>query len=565
MTRVAASLAVLTALMLGSGCASPRNDWPAAPSPAIADGGPTSLGRLFEAEAALQPGSSGFHLIVTGREAFATRVALADLAERTLDLQYYSAADDLSARLILQRVADAARRGVRVRVLLDDIQPSSRRFAQRAAAAHPAVEVRLFNPFYWSGAWDPARLAELAFHGPQLNRRMHNKLWITDNAAAIVGSRNLGDAYFDALDAGNFSDVDLLAAGPIVRELSQAFDAYWNSATAVPIGNFAPRQPAVDGEPAREPLSGRAVCADKAWCRGLERDAGEGGAEAWRSRLGALTWAEARVVYDLPDEDKAEVPSGIEHGWIEDRPGGARTRSELLIVSPYLVLGEDGLRHGRHAAARRARGGADQLAVVDRFAVGPRGLCASALAAAQRRGAVRDAAACGLARRAAPLVAGHLVQPACQVVVQDRERAIVGSLNQDPRSRLHNTELWLTIDSAATATDGGPVRRSHRPAPCVPGHAVGRWPGPRMAHRGGRRGGAVHGRTGDQPMAQTAARRAGGPGSRTPAVERTSCCPASGCSAHRPSFNATQPSKGHIPCKTTSKNPSSPTVAALSP
>ena len=448
---------MLSVLLVTGGCSALRTDRPATPSFALADGERTSLGRVFEAEAALRPGLSGFHLVVTGREAFATRVALADLSERTLDLQYYSAADDFSANLILQRIVDAAHRGVRVRVLLDDIHPASRRFAYRASAAHPALEVRMFNPFYWSDTWDPARVAELFFHGAQLNRRMHNKLWIADNAAAIVGSRNLGDVYFDALDAGNFSDVDLLAAGPIVRELSRSFDAYWNSAAAVPIENFAPRTPAAESERVRQSLLSRVACAnDATWCQGLDRGFTQGGADVWRSKLGALVWAGAGLVYDPPEEEKSAVASGIEHGWIEDRTGGARTQTELLIVSPYLVLGDDGLNHLADMYRRGVR-----VAVLTNSLSSTDSLAAHAGYARQRAALLRSGVELFEVRlQAEP---GHR-QPHrwlqatssslhAKVVVQDRERAIVGSLNQDPRSRLHNTETWLTIDTPLLAAE----------------------------------------------------------------------------------------------------------------
>ena len=167
----------------------------------------------MQTETALHLGQSGFRLIVSGRDAFATRAVLADLAERTLDLQYYSAADDMTTDLLLLRIEAAAQRGVRVRILLDDIYPPTRRFAQRASALHPGIQVRLYNPFFWSDSWDPVRVGELIADAERLNRRMHNKLWIADNAAAIIGSRNLGDAYFDGLESGNFSDVDLFAQG----------------------------------------------------------------------------------------------------------------------------------------------------------------------------------------------------------------------------------------------------------------------------------------------------------------------------------------------------------------
>jgi putative cardiolipin synthase len=228
------------AVLLMSGCTSVRLNVPVVRSHAIADSADTVLGRAFSEQASQNPTLSGFQVVALGHAAFAVRTALADLAERTLDLQYYSAADDLATDVLLLHIGDAADRGVRVRILLDDVHPAARRFARRAGALHPGIQVRLFNPFFWGDSWGPGRVAELV-DGERLNRRMHNKLWIADNAAAIVGRRNLGDAYFDASESGNFADIDLLAVGPIVRELSQAFDAYWNSAAAVTAETFGTR------------------------------------------------------------------------------------------------------------------------------------------------------------------------------------------------------------------------------------------------------------------------------------------------------------------------------------
>ena len=129
----------------------------------------------------------------------------------------------------------------RVRVLLDDIEPQTRRFAVRVQALGGDVQVRLFNPFWRSGDSMAARIVEFGAAPARLNRRMHNKLWLADNAVAVFGSRNLGDAYFDLDGEANFSDIDLLVVGPVVADLSASFDAYWNSAAAVPLCDVDPR------------------------------------------------------------------------------------------------------------------------------------------------------------------------------------------------------------------------------------------------------------------------------------------------------------------------------------
>ncbi len=226
------ALLLLLAILV-SGCATTvDSDSPRIPSHALAEGARTTLGRQFATDQAANPGASGFDLLASGRAALLARVALADAAERTLDVQYYSVAQDATTELLLERIIGAARRGVRVRMLLDDIEVSTRAFALRALAAEPTIQVRLFHPFFNRRAFGIGRLLEFVVDSERLNRRMHNKLWVADNAAAIF--RNLGDAYFDAQGMGNFSDVDLIAVGPVVADLSRGFDAYWNSRSAVP-------------------------------------------------------------------------------------------------------------------------------------------------------------------------------------------------------------------------------------------------------------------------------------------------------------------------------------------
>ncbi len=447
-------------MLLAAGCSTTRIGLPSTPSFALPDPQHTALGRAFLDEAALHPGQSGFRLIVSGREALATRAVLADLAERTLDLQYYSAGNDLTTDLLLLRIEAAARRGVRVRILLDDIYPPTRQFGLRANALHPGIEVRLYNPFWTSDDWDPVRVVELLADAERLNRRMHNKLWIADNAAAILGSRNLGDAYFDALDAGNFSDVDLLAAGPIVGELSRAFDAYWNGASAVPIERLGGTLDAAAAERSWQSLQARAdACGDSPSCAALVPPTRQDEADWLQSKIGQLAWADADITFDLPEEEKTAVPSGIEHGWIEDRPGGARTQSELLIVSPYLVFEEHGLDHladmrrrgVRVAVLTNSLDSTDSLAAHAGYARQRETLLASGVELFELRpqaGTSRH----GMTHRWLQPQAGSLH---AKVVVQDRTRAIVGSLNQDPRSRIHNREIWLTVRNPGLAAELG--------------------------------------------------------------------------------------------------------------
>ena len=206
-------------------------------STAITDPENTALGRLVEtrklATRARHP--SGFVLLSGPQAAYSSRLALVDSAQKTLDLQYYAIHADASTERLLLGVVDAARRGVRVRVLLDDFHSTGRDAQVMRLAFVPNIEMRMFNPV--AGARDSSlgRMFSAIADFSRVQQRMHNKLFIADNAMGVTGGRNLGDAYFGNSDSGNFVDLDVLAAGPIVQDLSRSFDSYWNNERAYPV------------------------------------------------------------------------------------------------------------------------------------------------------------------------------------------------------------------------------------------------------------------------------------------------------------------------------------------
>jgi putative cardiolipin synthase len=225
--------------VLASACAElpPRPEL--APQAAVPVGTGTRLDSLVAPEEARHAGASGFHLIGTGPEAFAVRARSVELAERSLDVQTYIWNDDLTGRFLAYALLTAADRGVKVRLLVDDMDARSKNYGFVALDAHPNIEVRMFNPL-------PSRSGTLAFigdfvsAGKRLNHRMHNKTWIADNRIALVGGRNLGDEYFGASEDVNFVDLDFAMFGPVVRDASASFDKYWNSRAAYPIALLNP-------------------------------------------------------------------------------------------------------------------------------------------------------------------------------------------------------------------------------------------------------------------------------------------------------------------------------------
>ena len=230
-------LVAVAALAVGA-CSTLRKDYARHHSHAQPARSDTASARYVTAEVSRHDRQSGFRLLTLSSNALLSRVSLADHAKHTIDLQYYIFKNDATGRLVMQRLLQAADRGVRVRMLLDDINVADEIGILDALDAHPNIEIRLFNPF---PSRDPSasKATQFLLDAGRLNHRMHNKSFIVDNTVAIVGGRNIGDDYFDAGDATHFRDLDLVAIGPVVKQASQAFDAYWNCDAAYPVKAFS--------------------------------------------------------------------------------------------------------------------------------------------------------------------------------------------------------------------------------------------------------------------------------------------------------------------------------------
>ncbi len=228
--------------------------------------------------------ASGFLLLSGPQDAYGSRLALVEAARKTLDLQYYAIHADASSERLLRGVVAAARRGVRVRVLLDDFHSTGRNALVMGLAFQPNIEMRMFNPVAGPRGSMVGRLWGSLTDFSRVQQRMH-KLFIADNTMGVTGGRNLGDAYFGQADSGNFVDLDVLAAGPIVAEMSRSFDAYWNNPRAYPVQSLITReelrrlrQQTLDRYPERGGAEGEAGAAPgdrprrrKSPCRGQRR------------------------------------------------------------------------------------------------------------------------------------------------------------------------------------------------------------------------------------------------------------------------------------------------------
>ncbi len=453
----AAQRLVLAAVagLLVAACTSlpPGLDGPKTESAALARPEGTTLGREALGLAKARAGRSGFRLIVDGTDSFALRLALARRAERTLDVQYFLLLQDDTGKLVLEALRAAADRGVRVRILIDDAVKFDDDSAIRPLAAHPNIEIRIYNPFVARRELGLLRWAEFALEGQRLNYRMHNKLFVADNAIAVTGGRNVGDAYFQASTELELGDFDLLVAGPMVQQMSRSFDQYWNDQLAVPVESLPLGKPTKEEyERCREALAAHQTkMADSPYVRALPKrdpmtDVVNGRAP--------LIWAKATLAYDAPD--KAQTTRDGQPGrlmWERVAAAAEQAKRELIIVSPYLVPGPPEMEFLRRLRERgvRVRILTNSLASTD-----------------------MPIAHVGYVRYRVPLLeAGcelYEVRPLlgepktehgfiksgssehfglhAKVFVIDRERVFVGSMNFDRRSLSVNTEIGVIIESS---------------------------------------------------------------------------------------------------------------------
>ena len=289
-------------------------------------------------------GQSGFHLLSNGVDAFTLLGLSARAAGRSLDVQYYIWHDDLTGRLLALALLDAADRGVRVRVLLDDMDARAKNFTLAALAAHPNISVRLFNPFASRrGLLNKGIEALTSFS--RINHRMHNKTWIADNRFVISGGRNIGDEYFAAGDAVNFVDLDLAIVGPAVQQFSNSFDRYWNSDMVWPIQSLSPNS--VNAEAlAKLRKEANAYLSDAKnapYVQALEAD---DAVQSARTSLVPMQWTTNwQLLSDMPDKTGQHKPprqsSAVLQGLGKAIDAAQR---DVVLISPYFVPGRGGTK-----------------------------------------------------------------------------------------------------------------------------------------------------------------------------------------------------------------------------
>jgi phosphatidylserine/phosphatidylglycerophosphate/cardiolipin synthase-like enzyme len=427
------------AFLVISGCAGLPRHVEKTRSVAFQEPGTTTLGRIVVSDE-VGKNLSGIRLLSSGDEAFASLIALADHAERTLDIQYYIIHEDESSRTLLHHVRLAADRGVRVRVLVDDLNTvgEDRRFMH--LSSHANVEVRVFNPFTAGRFWTWTRFIASATNIRRINHRMHNKLFVADNALAITGGRNIGDAYFTLDPHSNFVDLDVVAAGPIVPALSASFDAFWNSKYAIPIGSVAS---AMSPEDTSAPLVEPDFSVNARW---LEHDL--------NARDVQLIWVPATVLADGPAKIASETSPEEEVTIANDITALMKTaKQELIIISPYFIPGRQGVALIGDLVARgvRVRILTNSLASTDSPLVDI-GYARYRVALLKLDVDLREMRP-KLGQKHArfhPFRSSNASLHAKALVI-DQKIVFVGSLNMDQRSARTNSELGLVISSAEIA------------------------------------------------------------------------------------------------------------------
>jgi cardiolipin synthase C len=426
------------------------------PSQAILDTEETHLGVAVAPKLATHPGLSGFHPMGSGPDALVARVALVRAAERTLDVQYYDFHLDKIGDLMLKELLAAADRGVRVRMLLDDLNNSGRDEVLAAVDSHPNIEVRLFNPFVHR----QARWLDYLGDFSRLNRRMHNKSITADSQISIVGGRNIGDEYFAASTELTFSDFDVVAMGPVVAEISAEFDEYWNSGVVYPLSalkvggaSAAAKLPEV-----RLKLSERvqtlrttpyaAALQATDFTRSLEQ------------HDLSVYWGTATLIADQPSKVTLPPEDTSTHAVPKLRKVLDQSTQELILVSPYFVPGKSGVRWLEDQVHRGVKvkiltnsfAATDVRTVHSGYSRYRKDLLRAGVELYELKPSLnRRSEAQGEDHKKPDKAARSSLH--AKVYESDAHRLFVGSMNLDPRSASLNTEMGVVIDSGALGAD----------------------------------------------------------------------------------------------------------------
>lgn len=451
-TNLLLRLATVLFFLTSGGCASLPDNSSKHESEAFTSPESTWLGKEYSKRVINHPqGQSAYHLLSDGLDAFVARAALAQVAEHSIDSQYYMVHPDLVGRLYMDQLLKAADRGVKVRFLLDDMDEGERDFGLAMLNFHPNIEVRIFNPF---GRNTGKTMQFLTGLGKQ-TRRAHNKSFTVDSIATIVGGRNIGDEYFDADGVMDFADLDVMGIGPVAREVSASFDQYWNHQLSYPIGLLVEKQPTEE-----DYLAGRARMdkyiaeqSDSAYVISLRNS------DLAKDRLHkaiVYNWADSKVYADSPDKLLEQTGDRAYQMWTDLKPRMAAAEKELIIISPYFVPGDGGVDFlvGLKEKGVRIRILTNSLASTDVSIVHagysryrkPLLRAGIELYELNKKTAKTSRQAYRQGKIGISETSLH-----AKTFIVDRNAVFIGSLNLDARSVVQNTEIGVVIDSKEIA------------------------------------------------------------------------------------------------------------------
>ncbi|MGB1257087.1 MAG: phospholipase D family protein [Thiolinea sp.] len=412
----------------------------------------TVLARHYRQQIKAHPGKSGFALLGSGLDAFAARTTLFQLAEKSIDVQYYIVRDDLTGHLFFQALKAAADRGVRVRVLLDDLSQYKQTATLAVLAKHPNIRIRLFNPL----KRNTPRLLQFLFRFERFNRRMHNKSVIIDNQATILGSRNIGNEYAEIASGSIYSGMEVLAVGPLVKHVSAAFDQYWNYQRSVGVQHLA-KPGKFDFQRTREKLNHNTLT--KRFATILKTSPL---IQQLKTGTLPLHWANAALIADPPDKiEKPARPNGEFLKNTDLKPYFNNTRQKLLFITPYLVPGQEGLQFFRQLRERgievsiltNSYTATDVRLVNSHYKNYRKPLLEMGVKLFEFK-SVR--ASVSLLQRTRNIIAladrGGKAGLHAKIINFDQSHLYIGSMNIDPRSIYANTELGVMISSPDMST-----------------------------------------------------------------------------------------------------------------
>ena len=436
-------------------------------STAMKNNGGTALAAAVRPRVAAHPGQSGLHTLLDGREALAARVALADAAQRSLDVQYFIWNKDLAGKVLLEHLLRAADRGVRVRLLLDDLGTMPSDATLLAIDSHPNIEVRMFNPV----ALRSPRLLGMVVDFGRINKRMHNKSFTADGQVAIVGGRNIGDEYFEAHAVMNFADFDVVVIGPVVKEVSDEFDLYWNNRSAIPIAALARQNTTPEQFAAQRAalIAYHETAADSAYAQSL-RDSEF--ARQLRNRNVPYYWGKATIVEDHPDKVATSADKTETHLAPQLRKVVDQTKRELFLVSPYFVPGKQGVallvgvhqRGARVVVITNSLASTDGVPVHSKYQLYRKALIEGGVELYE----IKPTAGAQLTRRFREPAGSSIGGLHAKTFTFDRRIGFIGSYNLDPRSSKLNTEMGVLFNCPALArrlpetTERGLSRNAYR-------------------------------------------------------------------------------------------------------